>query len=58
MSKFERLLVPGSTELPECRCGSEMEVIKSVAIGPDGKLRTYRCPQCEHGLRLTTWAST
>lgn len=58
MSKFERLLVPGSTELPECRCGSEMEVVKSVAIGPDGELRTYRCHQCEHELRLTTWAST
>jgi hypothetical protein len=26
MSAFERLLVPGCTELPECRCGEEMQV--------------------------------
>jgi hypothetical protein len=24
MSKFERLLVAGSTELPDCRCTAEM----------------------------------
>jgi len=27
MSIFERLLVPGSTEKPECRCGDVMEVV-------------------------------
>jgi hypothetical protein len=26
MSAFERLLVPGCTELPVCRCGEEMEI--------------------------------
>jgi hypothetical protein len=36
MSKFERLLMPGSTELPECRCDSEMKIMKSVAIGSEG----------------------
>jgi hypothetical protein len=55
MSKFERLLMAGSTELPECRCGSEMKIIKSDAMGSDGEVRTYRCPQCEHELRLTMW---
>jgi predicted SprT family Zn-dependent metalloprotease len=55
VSKFERLLVLGSTELPDCRCGSEMKIIKSDAIGSDAEVRTYRCPQCEHELRLTTW---
>jgi hypothetical protein len=24
MSKIERLLIPGSTERPDCRCGQEM----------------------------------
>jgi DNA-directed RNA polymerase subunit RPC12/RpoP len=43
----------GSTELPECRCGLEMKIIKSDAIGSDAEVRTYRCPQCEHELRLT-----
>jgi hypothetical protein len=55
VSKFERLLMPESTELPECLCGSEMKIIKSDAIGSDGEVRTYRCPQCEHELRLTMW---
>jgi hypothetical protein len=43
VSKFERLLVSGSTELPECRCGSDMKIIKSDAMGSDGEVRTYRC---------------
>lgn len=58
MSKFERLLVLGSTELPECRCGSEMQIMKSDAIGSEGEVRTYRCPQCEHELRLSTWRTS
>jgi len=55
VSKFERPLMSESTELPECRCGSVMKIIKSDAIGSDGEVRTYRCPQCEHELRLTMW---
>jgi hypothetical protein len=37
VSKFERLLMPDSAELPECRCGSEMKIIKSDAIGSDAE---------------------
>jgi hypothetical protein len=55
---FERLLMAGSTELPECRCGSEMKIIKSDAFGSDAKVRTYRCSQRNHELRLTTWATS
>ena len=40
VSKFERPLMSESTELPECRCGSEMKIIKSDAIGSDGEVRT------------------
>jgi len=58
VSKFERLFVLGSTELPDCRCGSEMKIVKSDAIGSDGEVRIYRCPQCEHELRLTAWKSS
>jgi hypothetical protein len=58
MSKFERLLMRGSTELPECRCGLDMKIIKSDAMGSDAEVRTYRCPQCEHELRLTTWGTS
>ena len=58
VSKFERLLVRDSTELPECRCGSEMKIIKSDSIGSDAQVRTYQCPLCEHELRLTMWGTS
>ncbi len=32
MSLFERLLVPGSTELPECRCGHEMQLARTEEL--------------------------
>ena len=35
MSAFERLLVPGSTERPTCRCGDVMEVV-SIERLPEG----------------------
>ena len=45
MSSFERLLVPGSTELPECRCGEEMKVarIERVPDQTDAHIRIYNC---------------
>jgi len=58
MSKFERLLEAGSTELPDCRCTAEMNLtaIKPLA-GGDTEIRIFRCPQCSHELRLTAWRS-
>jgi hypothetical protein len=47
VSKFERLLVPGATELPECRCGSEMKIIKSDSFNPSPmrpQSSNYRVP--------------
>jgi len=59
MSKLERILGVGSTELPDCLCGREM-TLSSVQISPDinpeSELRTYTCPACAHELRLTVWA--
>jgi hypothetical protein len=59
MSAFERLLVPGSTELPECHCGSDMRV---VSLDPfpessDAQIRIYKCPSCAREMRLTVWVS-
>jgi DNA-directed RNA polymerase subunit RPC12/RpoP len=57
MSKFERLLEAGSTELPDCRCGAEMNLV--TVVGPasddDTEIRIFRCPNCSHELRLTAW---
>lgn len=59
MSSFERLLVPGCTELPECRCGKEMQIasIDPLPERADAHIRVYNCRSCRHELRLTVWAA-
>jgi hypothetical protein len=56
MSKFERLLEAGSTELPDCRCTAEMNLMAIVPRAEgDTEIRIFRCPHCSHELRLTAW---
>jgi hypothetical protein len=56
VSKFERLLVAGSTELPDYRCTAEMNLVATVPVlGGDTEIRIFRCPDCNHELRLTAW---
>ncbi len=59
MSAFERLLEPGCTEVPACRCGAEMEIasIERLPEGCDADVRVYRCGTCDHEMRLTVWAT-
>jgi hypothetical protein len=59
MFAFERLLVPGSTERPTCRCGDVMEVasIERLPEGSDAAIRDYQCTACRHEMRLTFWAT-
>jgi hypothetical protein len=59
MSAIERLLVPGSTELPGCPCGDEMRVASRdpVPEKSDAYIRIYKCPSCAREMRLTVWAS-
>jgi hypothetical protein len=54
MSAFENLFVPGSTELPECRCGAEMHLFGAKSSGEMEK-RIFRCGKCSHELQLTVW---
>jgi hypothetical protein len=58
MSKLERVLIAGSTELPDCVCGREMTLsrVQPSVASPDTELRTYECSSCGHVLRLTVWA--
>jgi hypothetical protein len=55
---IERLLEPGSTELPTCRCGVEMKLMgrDQPAAAYETEIRTFRCPACEHEIRLTVWS--
>jgi hypothetical protein len=57
MSIFERLLAPGSTEGPECRCGKEMQIagVDELANSIDAQIRIYKCQSCQHEMRLTVW---
>ena len=59
MSAIERLLVPGSTELPACHCGDEMRIasLDPVPETRDAHIRIYKCPSCAREMRLTVWAS-
>jgi hypothetical protein len=59
MMEFERLLVPGSTELPACRCGEEMRITRTDRLESDAEahIRVYNCPVCHHEMRLTVWAT-
>ena len=59
MSAIERLLVPGSTELPECQCGDEMRIanVDPIPEKSDAQIRIYKCPSCAREMRLTVWAS-
>jgi len=54
MSKLARVLVPGSTEVPNCRCGTEMHLIAVAPVqGGESEVRIFRCRACSHELRLT-----
>jgi len=58
MSKLDRVLVPGSTEVPNCRCGTEMHLIAGVPVeGGESEVRIFRYRACSHELRLTIWRS-
>ena len=59
MSTIERLLVPGSTDLPECHCGDEMRIasLDPIPESSDAQIRIYKCPSCAREMRLTVWAS-
>ena len=53
----ERLLEPGCTDMPECRCGKEMHFAQIVFLPDDTKthVRVYACASCDHQMRLTVW---
>ena len=59
MSAFERLLVPGCTELPDCRCGKEMRIASTEQLPErgDAHIRVYACAACQHEMRLTVWSN-
>jgi hypothetical protein len=59
MFVFERLVAPGFTELPVCRCGKDMHItsINRLAERTDTHIRVYVCPACHYEMRLTVWGA-
>jgi hypothetical protein len=57
MTAFENLLAPGSTDLPDCRCGVEMHLFKVKPCG-DTEIRIFRCDACHHEFQLMAWKAT
>jgi hypothetical protein len=54
MPTLEDLLTPGSTELPDCRCGVGMRLFRVKPRG-DTEIRIFRCDACHHEFRLMAW---
>ncbi len=57
MRTFENLLAPGSTELPECRCGAEMRLVATRSLDNDTENRVFRCDSCRHEFQLMVWTT-
>jgi hypothetical protein len=57
MRAFEELLVPGSTEVPDCQCGSEMR-LSGAKEASDAEIRIFKCDYCQHELQLMVWKPT
>ena len=55
---LERLLEPGSTELPKCACRSETHHERTQVVTGDTEIRIFRCLNCNRELRLTVWSES
>jgi hypothetical protein len=56
MPAIENLLVPESTELPDCRCGAELRLFAVKPRG-DTEIRIFKCDTCHHEFQLMFWAT-
>jgi hypothetical protein len=55
MSALENLLIPGSTETPDCPCGAEMHLFKVKSGGEDTQIHIFKCDTCHHEFQLMVW---
>ena len=53
---IERWLDVGSTDLPACKCGSEMDLADTQAKENDTLLKIFLCPSCRHEMRVMVWS--
>ena len=55
MPAVEDLLVPGSKELPDCKCGAELRIFAVKPRDKDTEIRIFKCDVCEHEFQLMVW---
>ncbi len=56
MRSLESLLMPGSTDRPDCRCGKEMLLADTVALRQgDAEIKVFQCAGCGFEMRLAVW---
>jgi predicted SprT family Zn-dependent metalloprotease len=55
MSMIEDLAIPGSVNVPPCRCGEELRLARIEASEVTAERRVFRCESCGHQLALTVW---
>jgi hypothetical protein len=58
MPAIENLLAPGSTELPDCKCGAELRLFAVKPSEEDTEIRIFRCDTCHHEFQLMVWKAT
>ena len=52
---IERLLEPGSKELPECQCGETMTLTRTETASSDTSRKIFHCDACGREMRLMVW---
>jgi predicted SprT family Zn-dependent metalloprotease len=52
---IELLLEPGSTALPSCDCGHEMNLVRQERKSGDTHTNVYACTPCRRELHLMIW---
>lgn len=57
MSNIENLLIPGSTDLPACKCGAELRLVTIKPRG-DTEIRIFKCDTCDHQFQLMAWSAS
>ena len=57
MRSFENILAPGSTDLPDCKCGAELRLF-AVKPCQDTEIRIFKCDACQHEFQLMVWGAS
>ena len=55
MSKLAKAFAGTRRGTRECPCGEEMALMTTMVSAEGFQVLAYRCPACQHELRVTIW---